>query len=133
MWSLKDFSKSATGIVLWYFNRKKLNMYIKTNIILSHSITEASATLFKYLLFSFLFTFTLPCFIIPVLIWTTRITIKFPFTIIWNMFCHCFSFIFVCYDIKYFNIYVFCFFWHLHFGDETWQLPVHLSKLIMNK
>ena len=57
-----------------------------------------------------IFTFTLTCFIIPFFVWITCATIEFAFTITWNMFCHCFSFIFVCYQIKCFNIYVFCFF-----------------------
>ena len=53
------------------------------------------------------------------------------------MFCHCFSFIFVCYCIKCFNIYVFCFFWSTYFcrysSFKTFQLPVHLFKVIMNE
>ena len=42
-----------------------------------------------------MFLFTLTCFIIPFSIWVTCCTIEFAFKITWNMFCHCFNFIFV--------------------------------------
>ena len=76
-----------------------------------------------------IFTFTLACYIIPFLFWITCCTIEFAFTkFAWNMFCHCFNFIFVCNHIKcvYFS------FGTHNFGDKMLQLPVHLFKLIMN-
>ena len=80
-----------------------------------------------------IFTFTLIRFIIPFLFWITFCTIEFAFAITWNMFCYCFSFIVVSYHIiKFFNMYVFCFFWNTYFGDKALQHPVHLFKLIMN-
>ena len=102
----------------WYIIHSNYNIITLVN--------EVSVALFKYLLFSQIhvlgfkldfffhtydiFTFTLTCFIIPCLIWITFCTVEFAFKITWYMFCHCFSFIFVCYHIQCFNIYVFCFF-----------------------
>ena len=60
-----------------------------------------------------IFTFTLTCFIFPLLIWITYCTVEFVFTTAQNMFCHCLCFIFICYNIKYFNIYHF--FWNTCF------------------
>ena len=62
-----------------------------------------------------IFTFTLACFIIPFLTGIACCSVEFAFTITWNMFFHCLSFIFVCYHIKRFNIYIFCFFWNTYF------------------
>ena len=130
--------------IVFVFYVVKLSMKIT---ISSHLVTEVSATLFKYLLFSkkYVLGFQLNSFshlckflyshwhvlLFYFLFWITCCTIQFAFTITWNMFCHCFSFIFVCYQIKGFNIYVYCFFGTQIFWNKTLQLPVHLFKLIM--
>ena len=62
-------------------------------------------------------TLTLTCYIIPFFISIT-FTIEFAFAIPRIMFRHGFSFIFVCYHIKCFNIYVFCFFWNTYFWSK---------------
>ena len=49
------------------------------------------------------------------------------------MFCHCFSFIFICYDINTLRFMSFVFFETHIFGDNnTLQLPLHCCKLIIN-
>ena len=54
----------------------------------------------------------------------------------WICICNpvtCFSLTFICYHIKYCNIYAICLFFGNHiFGDKTLQLLLHLPKLIMN-
>ena len=51
-----------------------------------------------------IFALTLACFIIQFMIWIIFCVIEFA--IIWNMFYHCFGFIFVCYHIKCFKIFM---------------------------
>ena len=46
---------------------------------------------------------------IPFFIWMRCCTIEFEFTTTWNIFYRCFCFIYFCYHIAYFNIFVFCF------------------------
>ena len=79
-----------------------------------------------------IFTFTLTGFIIPFFSFELRVLLlnlhlqshKICFLIVLDL-------IFICYHVKYFNIYVFFFSTHI-FGDETLQLPLHLFKQIMN-
>ena len=112
-----------------------------TSITSSNAITEVSPIFFKILatlkntcariptiIFfacTIIFMLRVICFIIPFSTSITSCTIEFAFTIPCSVFCHCFSFIFIFYHIKYFNIYG-------TFGDKTLQLPPHLSKLIVN-
>ena len=104
---------------------------IKILIALTNICTRIPTVIF--FVSTIIFTFSLTCFIIPFLIWITNCTIEFAFTITLNMSCHQFSFIFVCYHIKYFNIYLLFLLEHIFFGDNTLQLPAHLFKLIISR
>ena len=107
----------------WYNIHNKYNFItfsywsISNNFEILTVLTNTCARISTIILFAvtIIFTFTLTCFLILPLIWITCCTIKFAFAITWNMFCHCFSFIFVCFHIKCFNICVFCFFWNTYF------------------
>ena len=79
-----------------------------------------------------IFKFTLTCFIFLFLIWVTCCAFGFACTITWNIFCHCFSFIFICYYIKCFKIYVYVSFGKHIFSAMSLKPPVHLSNVIMN-
>ena len=65
-----------------------------------------------------IFTLTFTPFIIPFLIQIKCCSIEFAFAITWNILFHCFSFIFVCYRTKCFNISVFCFIWNTYFWRQ---------------
>ena len=72
-----------------------------------------------------IFTFTLTCFVISFLIWTTfliwtQLYIEFVFTIAWNMLWHCFSFIFICDISNTLTFMSFAFFRHIYF----WRLDI---------
>ena len=56
---------------------------------------------------------------IPFFIWMRCCTIEFEFTITWNMFYQCFCFIYFCYHIAFFNIFVFCFTGNTYFRGSV--------------
>ena len=77
--------------------------------------TCARILVITYFSLTIIFIFAWTCFIVSVLIWITCCAIEFVFLITWNMFCNCFSFSFVYYHSKCFNIHLFCFFCDAYF------------------
>ena len=102
-----------------------------THIVSSHTIFESSLMIFKCLPFSQkhllrvkIFTLTLTCFIISLLIWIASCTIEFAFVNTWSMFYHCFNLISMSFVL----------FWtHIFVNKSSTELKLHLdlSKLIM--
>ena len=81
-------------------------------------------------MFYWIFTITSAQFIIPFLIWITFATVKFTFTVSWNMFFLCFWFICSCYHCissVLLRIHIL-----LEKSSRVLQLPLHLRKLAIN-
>ena len=155
MWSLvKAWAKynNPLCILLYYHQNLLVQIFISTVfvtfadslfatfILLSHTITESSNTcagILTVILFArmILFTLTLTFAIIPFKIWIACCTIESAFTIAWNIFYQCFSFIYSSYKIKYSSICMFCFGWNGFFEDTSSraaQLSLHLFRLTIN-
>ena len=107
-WYIINSNYNFITLSYWSISNSFLILTILTN-------TGAGIPAITFFELTIIFTFILTCFIIPFLIWITCFTIEFAFTITWNMFCHWFSIIFVCYHVQCFNIDVFCFFWNTYF------------------
>ena len=97
----------------WYNMYDKYNLITRNHWSINNAfkilaiLTSTCARIPTVILFActIIFSFTLTCFIIPFLFWIANCTVAFAFTITWDMLCHYFSFIFICYHIKYFNIF----------------------------
>ena len=109
----------------------KYQQYFLNITILTNTCARIPTLIFFAL--TIILTFRLSYFIIPSLFLITCCNIELAYTTTWNMFCHCFSYMFVCYHIiNALTFFSFASFGTHTLGDRTLQLPAHVLKLIMN-